>query len=86
VIPLIQEIAGPEVSVIDPSPAIARQTARLLDERGLAAPPGHEGRTEYFSSDDPDRLQSLAIRLIGLPGTAAPAGWQEDRVVAVERE
>jgi len=85
VIPLIQEIAGPEVSVIDPSPAIARQTARLLDERGLAAPPGLEGRTEYFSSDDPDRLRSLAVRLIGLPGTATPAGWQEDRVVAVER-
>ncbi len=28
VIPLIQEIAGPEVRVIDPAPAVARQAAR----------------------------------------------------------
>jgi glutamate racemase len=35
VIPLIQEIAGPQVRVIDPAPAIARQVGRLLDIRGL---------------------------------------------------
>ena len=35
VIPLIQEIAGPGVRVIDPAPAVARQTERVLTERGL---------------------------------------------------
>ena len=35
VIPLIEEIAGPGVRVIDPAPAVARQVARLLDEHGL---------------------------------------------------
>jgi glutamate racemase len=30
VIPVIQEIAGPNVRVIDPAPAVARQAARLL--------------------------------------------------------
>ncbi len=34
VIPLIQEIAGPGVRVIDPAPAIARQTRRLLSQNG----------------------------------------------------
>ena len=34
VIPLIEEIVGPKVRVIDPAPAIARQTQRLLMEHG----------------------------------------------------
>ena len=37
VIPLIQEIVGPNVRVIDPAPAIARQTQRLLTEHGWLA-------------------------------------------------
>jgi len=34
VIPLIEEITGPKVQVIDPSPAVARQAKRLLENRG----------------------------------------------------
>ena len=35
VIPLIEEISGPGVRVIDPAPAVARQVERLLNERDL---------------------------------------------------
>ena len=44
VIPLIKMIAGPDVRVIDPAPAIARQVGRLLDKHDLHTPvdrPGH---------------------------------------------
>src|SRR6266545_156074 len=34
VIPLIQQIVGDNVRVIDPAPAVAKQTGRLLEERG----------------------------------------------------
>lgn len=82
-IPLIREIAGPGVNVIDPSPAIARQAARLLDERGLAASPtGHE-EIVYFSTGDAERLRSLAGRLIGVDGTARNASWNEDGTLSV---
>jgi glutamate racemase len=37
VIPLIKEIVGSNVRVIDPAPAIARQTQRLLSEHGWLA-------------------------------------------------
>jgi len=33
--PVIKRIAGPDVQVIDPAPAVARQTKRLLEERGI---------------------------------------------------
>ncbi len=35
--PLIEEIAGPKVAVLDPSMAVARQARRVLEERGLLA-------------------------------------------------
>lgn len=39
VIPLVEQILGPEVRVIDPAPAIARQAGRLLEFYGVAAAP-----------------------------------------------
>jgi glutamate racemase len=32
VIPLIKEIVGPDVTVIDPAPAVAKQTMRILSK------------------------------------------------------
>jgi glutamate racemase len=75
VIPLIQEIAGPAVRVIDPAPAVARQVQRLLEagqpkvdllfDRGpleTAAP------IQFFTSGDPLALQALLPRLLGEEG------------------
>ncbi len=83
VIPLIREIAGPKVNVIDPSPAIARQTARLLAEHGLTTTLAGKGEIEYFSTGDSQRLESLAVRLIDLPGTACDVRWQKDGTLSV---
>ena len=38
VIPLIQQIVGPDVRVIDPAPAIARQVRRVLETQDLRHP------------------------------------------------
>ena len=67
VIPLIEQVAGPEVRVIDPAPAVARQTGRVLTARGLLNPgPGH-GQVRLLTTGDPDRFQAL------LPHLLAPA-------------
>lgn len=78
VIPLIREIAGPEVNVIDPSPAIARQTARLLSEHGLSEAGGAPGRIEYLSTGDGAELRDLAARLIDVPGASQDVRWGQD--------
>jgi glutamate racemase len=75
VIPIIAEIAGSGVQVIDPSPAIARQAARLLDERGLRAARDGSGMVAFQTSGDPARLQVMAKRLIGVDGPARRAIW-----------
>lgn len=77
VIPLIAEIAGPKVQVIDPAPAIARQAARLLEDGGLAAPEDHAARVTLLTTGDPDRLRSAAARLLGEELPAAAVHWQE---------
>lgn len=56
--PLIERIAGPGVEVIDPAPAVARQTLRILEKHG--APVG-EGpfSVELHSSGDPEALKRI---------------------------
>ncbi len=38
--PLLEEVVGPGVTVIDPAPAVARQTSRVLAQRGWPAARG----------------------------------------------
>ena len=45
VLPLIREIAGPDVKVIDPAPAIARRTAYLLEQGAITFAEDGEART-----------------------------------------
>lgn len=73
VIPLIQQIAGENVRVIDPAPAIARQTARVLAQlnllNGSSGPPSRR----YLTSGSASRFgESLAL-LLG--AEALPEGW-----------
>lgn len=64
VIPLIEEIVGPEVEVIDPAPAVARQVGRLLDHHHLRNKPDHSGRIQFMTSGDPEAfVKSLQILL-----------------------
>jgi glutamate racemase len=65
VIPTIKEIVGPEVRVIDPSPAIARQAERLLVAHGLQSVGVNEGHRRYFTTGDPVRLGTLLPILVG---------------------
>ncbi len=60
VIPLIRKITGPEVKVIDPAPAIARQVQRLLESHNLVSPNLSENRIRFLTSGDSTQFsQSL---------------------------
>ncbi|MEN8242721.1 MAG: glutamate racemase [Chloroflexota bacterium] len=59
VIPMIEEIVGTEVQVIDPAPAVARQVGRLLDQEGLANPNTSLGETRYLTSGDLDQYKKI---------------------------
>ncbi|MEW5987980.1 MAG: glutamate racemase [Chloroflexota bacterium] len=64
VIPLIQRVAGPGVTIIDPAPAVARQTRRVLAEGDLWTTSAAPGRLRLYTSGDPGRLADLAGRFL----------------------
>jgi glutamate racemase len=66
VIPLIEEISGPGVRVIDPAPAVARQVERLLNDRGWLVSAEHaQPGVRIYTSGNPEVLQSLLPILLG---------------------
>jgi glutamate racemase len=76
VIPLIQSIAGEDVRVIDPAPAIARQVQRLLEQHDLAAPHDRLGVTTLLTTGEISRLQQFADDM-AIPADALHAvTWQ----------
>ncbi len=82
VIPLIQQIAGPDVRVIDPAPAIARQTRRLLDAHDLLALDDRPAEVQFYTSGSPEDFSKLLVQLLGETHPVAQAVWQDpDRLI-----
>ena len=78
IIPALKELVGPEVQVIDPSPAIARQTMRVLGHTNLNAPLDQIGRVSYYSSGDPEHMRRMVKRLLGEDVQIRPLGWTDN--------
>lgn len=76
VIPLIEEIVGPEIEVIDPAPAVARQAKRLLDKHRLHTDREVEGRILFMTTGDPAQFAALLPQLIGMEGDVVPLQWR----------
>jgi glutamate racemase len=62
-VPVIEEVAGPGVTVVDPAPAVARQVQRVAG--GLEG----DGRLILATSGDPERLGDSAKELAGIEAT-----------------
>lgn len=58
--PLIAELAGPAVRLIDPAPAVAAQLSRIL-----GSTPSGSGHLIFHSTGDSERLAVMAERLLG---------------------
>lgn len=61
--PLIERIVGPNVRVIDPAPAIARQVQRVLQRDDIAAPEGSTGDLLCYTSGDTRIFAAMMTRL-----------------------
>jgi glutamate racemase len=63
--PLIQEVAGGDVAILNPAAAVARELRRRLEQAGLASPSATPGTIRYWSSGPPAHLPSV-LRAIGI--------------------
>jgi glutamate racemase len=80
VIPLIEAIVGPQVKVIDPAPAVARQVGRVLAARGLQTAQTKPGQVRYLTSGNPEKLAELLPRLLGAQEVVSAVCWQDGRL------
>jgi len=62
---LIQDIAGPDVAVIDSSEAVARQLRRRLEAHGLLAEEGVVVTEQFWTSADSSRTSRVVEQLWG---------------------
>ena len=78
VIPLIQQIVGENVRVIDPAPAVARQAERLLEGGAIRNQSKSKGSVMFYTSGDPESLKSMLPMLLGESGEVRHASWLDD--------
>jgi len=76
--PAIEAVIGEGISVIDPAPAVARQTRRVLVRGGMGAgedrPGGRAGRHIFYTSGDRATFEGMVNRLIPPTGSRREFG------------
>jgi glutamate racemase len=78
VIPLIEEIVGEDVRVIDPAPSVARQVKRLLEAKELLNPSSESGSVQFFTSGEVLAVESALSKLLGRNDDVQQVKWVDD--------
>jgi glutamate racemase len=84
VIPLIQQIVGDNVRVIDPAPSVAKQVRRVLEAKRLKNESTTTGGVKFYTSGDPAELKSLLPLLLGEGGEVHRIRWLNDSTIGFE--
>lgn len=80
VIPLIREIVGSGVQVIDPAPAVARQARRLLETRGMLFSCPARAPAAFFSTGDPIQFSEMLPDLLGEAHDVQSVRWESGKL------
>jgi glutamate racemase len=81
VIPLIEQICGEHVRVIDPAPAVARQTRKVLDSYKGKSKAGVKTKVQFYTSGSIDKFQSILPKLIDENGDVQQVVWNDLELV-----
>jgi glutamate racemase len=63
--PLLQQVVGPAVRLVDSAETVAFQAEALLRERGLAHPGTAPAQHQFFVTDVPQRFQKIGEQFLG---------------------
>lgn len=64
---IIADAVGPNVRLVDSAKETAEELARVVEERGLAAPADNQPHHRFVASDDPRQFLRLGERFLGEP-------------------
>jgi glutamate racemase len=65
--PLIREVAGPDIAIVDSATTCAEKLIETLDARNLRAQGDYAGAHRFFVSDDPDKFRKQGPIFLGKP-------------------
>ena len=75
VIPIIQDIVGEGVRVIDPAPAIAKQAGRMLEDFDLITSEENSAQDYYLTTGNPEKLSVMLKSLLNSDGPVGRLIW-----------
>lgn len=78
VIPLIQKIAGAEVRVIDPAPAVARQAQRLLEQIHAPTDSTEKPENVFYTTGDTAQFDAFIHASLGRSDRSVALHWTAD--------
>ena len=81
VIPLIEQIVGENVRVIDPAPSVAKQTQRLLEAGEMLNESDAKGTVKLYTSGDPEVLKSQLPLLYGEVRAVKKVEWVDGSII-----
>ncbi len=81
VIPMIEEIVGESVRVIDPAPAVAKQAKRMLEAGGIKNSIGERAQVRFYTSGDVGAFNSFLPQLLGESGDIRQVTWLNDQKI-----
>lgn len=70
--PVLSDLFGPGLKLIETGAAIARQLGRVLAERGLSAPAGSPATERFWTTGDPARSRRVISKLLGREVEVSP--------------
>jgi glutamate racemase len=86
--PLIRRLVGPDVEIVDPAPAVARQVRRVLRDQNLLSSPSGLGMMKAYTTADPGQLALNIRQLLGdsFAGKIelSPATWLGDGTLSAD--
>lgn len=78
--PLLEKIIGPHVTIIDPAPAVARQTKRILQQNGLLADASVDRPALALTTANSEPLASFIKDVLTFPVQVETAVWRNGQL------
>ena len=84
VIPIIKNIVGSNVSVIDPSPAIAKRVSSLLNELDLLKRCSRNSDITYGTTGDPEKFKNIVRPLLKIDISPVQLKWIDGKINQID--
>ncbi|MHB0856977.1 MAG: glutamate racemase [Anaerolineae bacterium] len=85
-LPTLRDLVGENVSLMETGPAVARQTARVLDQYHLRQDSGTAQSMACATTGDVDAFATALHRLLGLQAPVSSLRWEADRLIGASQD